>query len=137
MNVPKEASAHCSKAEEFLSMAALALASGKTNAAASNAVLAGINAKDAICLMSMGERESLMTIEQQSRSFSLRARSERAKHRDSNVFSLLKMMRSTIRVTFPMLERQRALSGLRISSVRRTSRFTPLNLLFTRCKPDH
>ena len=54
MNVPKEASAHCSKAEEFLSMAALALASGKTNAAASNAVLAGINAKDAICLMSMG-----------------------------------------------------------------------------------
>ena len=69
MNVPKEASAHCSKAEEFLSMAALALASGKTNAAASNAVLAGINAKDAICLMSMGERESLMTIEQQSRSF--------------------------------------------------------------------
>lgn len=46
--------AHLSKAREFLDAAALELDMGLFTAAASSAVLAGINAKDAICLRLTG-----------------------------------------------------------------------------------
>lgn len=45
---------HLDKAEEFLDAARANLAAGHLNAATSNAVLAGINAKDAICLSLVG-----------------------------------------------------------------------------------
>ena len=45
---------HLAKAEEFLSEAQSALKSGHLNVATSNAVIAGINAKDAICLTLVG-----------------------------------------------------------------------------------
>ncbi|NBT37907.1 MAG: HEPN domain-containing protein [Actinobacteria bacterium] len=41
---------HLDKAEEFLAAARLGLEAGLPNATASNAVLSGINSKDAICL---------------------------------------------------------------------------------------
>ena len=41
---------HLNKADEFLAAARLGLDAGLANAAASNAVLSGINSKDAICL---------------------------------------------------------------------------------------
>ena len=41
---------HLNKADEFLAAARLGLDVGLANAAASNAVLSGINSKDAICL---------------------------------------------------------------------------------------
>lgn len=46
---------HLAKAEEFLAEAKTALANGHANAATSNAVIAGINAKDAICLVLVGK----------------------------------------------------------------------------------
>ena len=46
---------HLSKAQEFLAEAKSALANGHLNAATSNAVVAGINAKDAICLVLVGK----------------------------------------------------------------------------------
>ena len=46
---------HLSKAQEFLAEAKSALANGQLNAATSNAVIAGINAKDAICLVLVGK----------------------------------------------------------------------------------
>ncbi len=46
---------HLTKAQEFLSDAKSALANGHANVATSNAVIAGINAKDAICLVSVGK----------------------------------------------------------------------------------
>lgn len=46
---------HLSKAQEFLAEAKSALANGHLNAATSNAVIAGINAKDAICLVLVGK----------------------------------------------------------------------------------
>lgn len=49
-----EALAHLDKAQEFLAAARAALDAGWTNATASNAVLAGINAKDALCLAMAG-----------------------------------------------------------------------------------
>lgn len=54
MNSGRKASAHLDKAQEFLDVAALALEVGLHNAAASNAVTSGINAKDAICLKRTG-----------------------------------------------------------------------------------
>lgn len=45
---------HLAKAEEFLDAARANLVAGHLNAATSNAVLAGINAKDAICLVLVG-----------------------------------------------------------------------------------
>jgi hypothetical protein len=49
-----EAIAHHRKASEFLEAARDALASGWSNAATSNAVSAGINAKDALCFILAG-----------------------------------------------------------------------------------
>jgi hypothetical protein len=46
---------HLAKAQEFLAEAKSALANGHPNAATSNAVIAGINAKDAICLVLVGK----------------------------------------------------------------------------------
>ena len=46
---------HLSKAQEFLAEAKSALANGHANVATSNAVIAGINAKDAICLVLVGK----------------------------------------------------------------------------------
>lgn len=46
---------HLSKAQEFLAEAKSALANGHLNAATSNAIIAGINAKDAICLVLVGK----------------------------------------------------------------------------------
>jgi uncharacterized protein (UPF0332 family) len=46
---------HLAKADEFLSAAGSALQSGHLNVATSNAVIAGINAKDAICLALVGK----------------------------------------------------------------------------------
>jgi hypothetical protein len=48
------ARSHLMKALEFLTEAKSALANGHANAATSNAVIAGINAKDAICLVLVG-----------------------------------------------------------------------------------
>jgi uncharacterized protein (UPF0332 family) len=48
------ARAHVTKAREFLSEAQTALRNGHPNVATSNAVIAGINAKDAICLVLVG-----------------------------------------------------------------------------------
>lgn len=45
---------HLAKALEFQTEARSALANGHLNAATSNAVIAGINAKDAICLLLVG-----------------------------------------------------------------------------------
>lgn len=45
---------HLAKALEFQTEARSALANGHLNAATSNAVIAGINAKDAICLILVG-----------------------------------------------------------------------------------
>ena len=41
---------HLAKAHEFLAEAKFALSNGHANVATSNAIIAGINAKDAICL---------------------------------------------------------------------------------------
>ena len=49
-----EALAHLDKAQEFLEAARVALDERWHNAAASNSVLAGINAKDALCFASVG-----------------------------------------------------------------------------------
>lgn len=46
---------HLAKAQEFLAEAQSALTNGHPNAATSNAVIAGINAKDAICLVLVGK----------------------------------------------------------------------------------
>ena len=46
---------HLAKAHEFLAEAKSALANGHANVATSNAVIAGINAKDAICLVLVGK----------------------------------------------------------------------------------
>jgi HEPN domain-containing protein len=46
---------HLAKAEEFLAEAESALRGGHLNVATSNAVIAGINAKDAICLTLVGK----------------------------------------------------------------------------------
>ncbi len=54
MTVPAAARAHLAKAEELLTAAELALDEGLCNAAASGAVISGINAKDAICLALTG-----------------------------------------------------------------------------------
>jgi HEPN domain-containing protein len=48
------ARAHLAKAEEFLAEAMAALERGHASAATSNAVIAGINAKDAMCLALVG-----------------------------------------------------------------------------------
>jgi hypothetical protein len=45
---------HLAKAQEFLAEAKSALANNRPNVATSNAVIAGINAKDAICLVLVG-----------------------------------------------------------------------------------
>lgn len=50
MSPREEAQAHLAKAREFLDAAELELAADLFTAAGSSAVLAGINAKDAICL---------------------------------------------------------------------------------------
>lgn len=49
-----EALAHLNKAKEFLEAAQAALEAGWNNAASSNAVTAGINAKDALCFALAG-----------------------------------------------------------------------------------
>lgn len=54
MGAVDDALAHLAKAGEFLAAAALSLEAGHPNAAASDAVLSGINAKDAICLKLTG-----------------------------------------------------------------------------------
>lgn len=46
---------HLSKAQEFLDAAALAIDAELFNAATSNAVVSGINSKDAICLKRTGK----------------------------------------------------------------------------------
>ena len=52
---PLEAAAsHVAKAREFLFEGQTALRNGHPNVATSNAVIAGINAKDAICLVLVG-----------------------------------------------------------------------------------
>jgi uncharacterized protein (UPF0332 family) len=50
----QEARAHLAKAKEFLEAAELALDAELFNAAASDAVVSGINSKDAICLKLTG-----------------------------------------------------------------------------------
>lgn len=54
MTAQDEARAHLRKAREFLDAATLELETGLHSAAASSSVLAGINAKDAICLQLTG-----------------------------------------------------------------------------------
>jgi HEPN domain-containing protein len=54
MSPLEAARGHLAKAEEFLEEANSALLNGHANAATSNAVIAGINAKDAICLALVG-----------------------------------------------------------------------------------
>lgn len=54
MSPLEAARGHLAKAEEFLEEAKSALLNGHANAATSNAVIAGINAKDAICLALVG-----------------------------------------------------------------------------------
>lgn len=54
MTALADARAHLGKAREFLEAAEVELSGALFNAAASSAVLAGINAKDAICLRSTG-----------------------------------------------------------------------------------
>jgi len=54
MGPQQDARAHLGKAREFLEAAGLELEMHLPNAAASSAVLAGINAKDAICLQLTG-----------------------------------------------------------------------------------
>ena len=54
MTTQSEAQAHLAKAQEFLQAAELSLDLEMPNAACSSAVTAGINAKDAICLMLVG-----------------------------------------------------------------------------------
>lgn len=54
MGAREEAQAHLAKAREFLDAAALELDVDLLTAAASSAVLAGINAKDALCLRLTG-----------------------------------------------------------------------------------
>jgi uncharacterized protein (UPF0332 family) len=49
-----DARAHLAKAREFLHAAEVSLEGGWYSAAASNAVLSGINAKDAVCLKLTG-----------------------------------------------------------------------------------
>jgi len=51
----REAVAHLGKAQEFLDAADSANEMGWTNAAASSAVTAGINAKDAMCFLLAGQ----------------------------------------------------------------------------------
>ena len=46
---------HLTKAQEFLAEATSALANGHANVATSNAIIAGINAKDTICLVLVGK----------------------------------------------------------------------------------
>jgi hypothetical protein len=53
---PREAVAHCRKAQEYLRAAEHALASGDYNAAAGTAIDAGINAADAVAGMNLGRR---------------------------------------------------------------------------------
>lgn len=55
MTVTETARRHLDKAEEFLTEAHSSMRGGRPNVAASNAVIAGINAKDAICLALVGE----------------------------------------------------------------------------------
>lgn len=54
MGAREEARAHLAKAREFLDAARLEIDADLLTAAASSAVLAGINAKDAICLRLTG-----------------------------------------------------------------------------------
>jgi uncharacterized protein (UPF0332 family) len=54
MNALAAAHAHLAKAQEFLQAAELEHRPGLDNAATSNAVLSGINSKDAICLKLSG-----------------------------------------------------------------------------------
>lgn len=54
MTARDDAAAHLAKAQEFLEAAKASLDLDLYNAAASNAVTAGINAKDAICLIITG-----------------------------------------------------------------------------------
>ena len=54
MGVAQTAQLHLEKAGEFLAAARIDLAAGHVNAATSNAVIAGINAKDAVCLKLTG-----------------------------------------------------------------------------------
>jgi hypothetical protein len=49
-----QARGHLAKAKEFLAVAQMCTTTGAPNAATSNAVLCGINAKDAICLALVG-----------------------------------------------------------------------------------
>jgi uncharacterized protein (UPF0332 family) len=54
MGLAQTAQLHLEKAGEFLAAARIDLAAGHVNAATSNAVIAGINAKDAVCLKLTG-----------------------------------------------------------------------------------
>lgn len=54
MTPQDEADAHVGKAQEFLTAAQTSLELGLFNAASSNAVICGVNAKDAICLALTG-----------------------------------------------------------------------------------
>lgn len=54
MTAVHEARLHVRKAEEFLEAAEISLDRGLFNAATSDAVVAGINSKDAICLKLTG-----------------------------------------------------------------------------------
>lgn len=54
MNALQKALSHLAKADEFLQAAEISLASALFNAATSDAVVSGINAKDAICLKLTG-----------------------------------------------------------------------------------
>ncbi len=54
MGAREDAASHLRKAVEFLDAAGLELDTGLNTAAASSAVLAGINAKDAICPRTTG-----------------------------------------------------------------------------------
>lgn len=54
MSALSEAKAHVGKAQEFFEIAQVSMDLNLSNAAASNAVLSGINSKDAICLKLTG-----------------------------------------------------------------------------------
>ena len=55
MGIPPETAGHLAKAAEFLEVARAALERDLYSGAASNAVTAGINAKDVICLVETGK----------------------------------------------------------------------------------
>ena len=60
MTPSNDAKAHLAKSQEFLASAEDNLALGRLNAATSDAVISGIDAKDAICLKLTGRTGAIL-----------------------------------------------------------------------------